>query len=170
MNANSSLPVFLIGFMGSGKSTFGKRIAAGLSYQFLDLDKAIENWEGKSIPEIFASQGEDAFRVIESSTLKQMKGPYKVIACGGGTPCFANNMDYMLQHGRVVYLKTNAGILATRLIRNKGTRPLLDGKSDEEIKAYVSEKLAERESFYEKAHIIFDAQESKLSSLLDQLR
>jgi shikimate kinase len=170
MSANDGLPIFLIGFMGSGKSTYGKRIAAGLSYQFIDLDKAIEHGEGISIAEIFAQQGEAAFRRIEAATLKQITGPHKLIACGGGTPCFEDNMDYMLKHGRVVYLKANAGILSTRLIKNNGGRPLLADKTEEEIKAFVSSKLAEREAYYNKANIIFNAQEEKLSMLLHQLR
>lgn len=147
--------IFLTGYMGCGKTTFGKKLAARMDCEFIDLDHVLEAQEGMTITDYFATHGEAAFRKLESSVLKNTPYPDRaVISTGGGLPCFFDNMEWMKAHGQVVYIKLNAGILASRLENNKDDRPILRHKHGDELIAFIDEKLAERAPFYEQANII----------------
>jgi len=147
--------IFLVGYMGCGKTTLGKKLAARMGYEFIDLDHVLEAQVGKTIAQYFAEHGEDAFRELESSVLKNTAYPQSaIVSTGGGLPCFFDNMDWMKQHGRVVYIKLNAGVLASRLENNKDDRPILRHKHGEELIAFINEKLTEREPFYSQANIV----------------
>jgi shikimate kinase len=151
----SAQRVFLTGYMGCGKTTLGKKLAARFNCEFIDLDHILEAQEGITIADYFAAHGEAAFRELESSVLKNTPYPHKaIISTGGGLPCFFDNMDWMKAHGQVVYIKLNAGVLASRLENNKDDRPILRHKHGEELIAFINEKLTEREPFYNQANII----------------
>lgn len=149
-------PIFIIGYMASGKTTFGRALARELNREFIDLDFYIEQRFRKSVKEIFAEIGEEGFRGIEREMLREA-GEFDnvVISCGGGTPCFFDNMDYMLERGATVRLATPASRITERLVRNNAKRPLMAGKSREEIARSVEEGLAAREPFYSRARISF---------------
>lgn len=149
--------VYIIGFMGSGKSTAGRKLAALMGWSFLDLDHKIEEIAGKKIPLIFSEDGEDQFRKIESDVLKSLDNRGNtIIATGGGTPCHGDNMDYMLRTGVTIYLKMTPGQLVKRLLSSSGERPLLKNIPDDRLPQFIEKKLAERETWYNKAEIIVD--------------
>ena len=149
--------IYIIGFMGSGKSTMGKRLAALMGWQFLDLDEKIEEIAGKTIARIFSEDGEEEFRKIESETLKNLNPVANVIiSTGGGTPCHSGNMDYMLEKGITVYLKMTPGQLASRLHDSSAERPLLKNIPDEKLLSFIGDKLCDREQWYSRAGIIVD--------------
>ena len=149
--------IFLIGFMGCGKTTLGRKLAARLDYAFFDLDHIFEAQAGMSIAEYFAAFGEAAFREAESGVLKDTVYPANaVISTGGGLPCFFDNMEWMNAHGTTVYIKLSPKTLADRLEHEKHKRPVLNGRNEKELAAFIEEKLLEREVFYNKAKIIAD--------------
>ncbi|QKG79260.1 shikimate kinase [Tenuifilum thalassicum] len=153
------MKIFLIGFMGSGKSTVGVDLAHILGYRFIDLDEYIEQKHNLSIKLIFETKGEDYFRMIENETLKEVcsfEGDF-VISSGGGTSCFYNNIDYMNRNGITVYLRAEVSTLVARLIESKVDRPLLWGKTKDELNEYIIRVLNERKKYYEKAQVIIDA-------------
>lgn len=147
--------IFLVGFMGCGKTTLGKKLANRLGFEFMDLDHALEAKEGMTIAEYFSQYGEVKFREEESNLLKQMDYPKNaIVSTGGGLPCFFDNMDWMNSHGRTFYVKLSPKALAERLDKGKTTRPVLQGKTGDELVAFIEEKLSEREPFYSKATFI----------------
>ena len=150
------MKIVLVGFMGSGKTTLGKRLASRLKHPFIDLDTEIEKKSNKSVPQIFAEDGEAVFRGVERDTLKEMlKKDEYVLATGGGAPCFADNMALINKIAGSIYLKITPEILASRLMSSKTERPLIKGKTSGELIAYIQTKLQEREVFYNQAkHII----------------
>lgn len=149
-------PLFIIGYMACGKTTFGRALARKLNMQFIDLDFYIEQRFRKRIPEIFAERGEDGFRKIERNLLREV-GEFEnvVISCGGGTPCFFDNMDYMSDQGKTIWLQASENRITERLLANSENRPLMKGKSKEEIEKAVAEGLASRKPFYSRAEIHF---------------
>ncbi|TKG88758.1 shikimate kinase [Puteibacter caeruleilacunae] len=145
--------IYLIGYMGSGKTTLGRRLAEMLNLSFLDMDKFIEEKYFRSIPQIFAEEGEDGFRDKEHKALKEVAGFHDVIiSTGGGAPCFFDNMDIMNNSGVTFYLDIPADELAKRLMKSKNERPLIKGKSEEELIAFIDETLRKRNEFYKQAH------------------
>ena len=149
------MKLFLVGFMGCGKTTFGKKLANKLAYTFIDLDKTIEASTGMSIPQYFTKFGEAAFREKESEIIKTTEFPENaIIATGGGSPCFFDNMDWMNANGTTVYISLSPKALASRLESATEDRPVLQGKKGEELEQFIASKLAEREPFYSKAKII----------------
>ena len=145
--------IILIGYMGSGKTTVGKALSKETGMMFYDLDWYIESRMRKTVSQIFAEKGEEAFRKIEYNMLHEVaEFEDVIISCGGGTPCFFDNMDYLNQQGDVVYLKATPETLYKHLLMAKIERPLLKDKSPEELIAYITEHLKERAPFYEKAH------------------
>jgi shikimate kinase len=149
--------VYIIGFMGSGKSTAGKKLAAALGWEFIDLDRKIEAAAGKSINEIFLKDGEDKFRSLETEVLRSLQTHVKtIVSTGGGTPCHADNMQFMLNTGVTVYLKMTTSQLVSRLKGSTGERPVLKNVPDDKLYGFIDEKLAIREKFYSKANIIIE--------------
>lgn len=160
--------MFIIGYMACGKTTFGRALSRRINREFIDLDQYIEQRFHKTINEIFAEQGEDEFRRIEAAMLRET-GEFEdvIVSCGGGTPCFHNNMDYMLGRGEVVWLDAPVERITARLTRNRAKRPLMRDKSDEQIKAAVEAGLAERRQFYSRANIIFDSSKLEDKAQID---
>ena len=149
--------IILIGYMGSGKTTVGKALSKETGMMFYDLDWYIESRMRKSVSQIFAERGEEGFRKIEHNMLHEVaEFEDVIISCGGGTPCFFDNMDYLNQQGDVVYLKVTPEVLYKHLLMAKVERPLLKDKTAEELIAYITEHLKEREPFYTKARHILD--------------
>ena len=149
--------IILIGYMGSGKTTVGKALSKETGMMFYDLDWYIESRMRKTVSQIFAEKGEEAFRKIEYNMLHEVaEFEDVIISCGGGTPCFFDNMDYLNQQGDVVYLKATPETLYKHLLMAKIERPLLKDKTPEELIAYITEHLKERAPFYEKAHYTLD--------------
>ena len=149
--------IILIGYMGSGKTTVGKALAKELGLPFYDLDWYIESRMRKSVAQIFAERGEEGFRKIEHNMLHEVAEFEDVIvSCGGGTPCFFDNMDYLNQQGDVVYLKAKPEVLQKHLLMGKGDRPLLKGKSPDELIDFISQQLEQREPYYTKARYTLD--------------
>jgi len=149
--------IYLIGYMGSGKTTAGKRLANRLGYEFIDLDEWIELHENRTIAEIFDQSGEEYFRQIEQQTLyKTFHLKNSVISTGGGVPCFFDNMDQMNIHGITIYIDLKAKALASRLKEAKNQRPLIKDKSDEELVRFIEEALEKRVPYYSKAKYTVD--------------
>lgn len=143
--------------MGAGKTTVGKALAKELGVMFYDLDWYIETRMHKTVKQIFDESGEEGFRQIEHNMLHEVaEFENIVLSCGGGTPCFFDNMDYMNQLGETVYLKASPETLYAHLKMGKGVRPLLLNKTPEEVKDFICEQLQKRELFYGKAKHIFD--------------
>lgn len=154
--------IFLIGFMGSGKTHWGKQLAAQMKIPFYDLDEVISIKENKTISELFAVAGEEAFRVREKEVLEALidENASMVLSCGGGTPCFFNNIERMKKYGVVVWLNTHVEILLQRLSKEKSSRPLIKNVSDDELRTYIVRKLNERRMYYEQADIVIDNENS----------
>jgi len=149
--------IILIGYMGAGKTTVGKALAKELGIPFYDLDWYIQTRRRKTVKEIFDEQGEEGFRRIEHNMLHEVaEFENVVISCGGGTPCFFDNMDYMNRQAETVYLKADPDVLFMHLQMGKGVRPLLLNKTPEEVKTFIREQLQQRESYYSKAKHILD--------------
>ena len=148
------MKIFLIGFMGSGKTTAAKKLAERLGCLWDDLDRIIEQGKGMSVAQIFEKEGEQAFRDLEHHYLTRLDtSAREVIATGGGTPCYHSNMDYMNEAGLTVYLELTPEQLYSRLKATPSHRPLLKGMNDEELFRYIVKKLRERAPFYQSAHI-----------------
>lgn len=154
--------VFLIGFMGSGKSHWGKQLAAQLQMPYIDLDAKIIETEKRSIAQIFEEAGEEYFRMIEKETLYSLvdENESVVISCGGGTPCFFNNIGYMKKQGIVVWLNTHVDVLLQRLLQEKSQRPLIRDIPDDGLKTYIVRKLNERRMYYDQANVVIDNENS----------
>lgn len=151
--------IFLIGYMGAGKTTLGKELARRMKLSFIDLDHYIEARYHKMVGQIFAEEGEEPFREYERKLLHEV-GTFEdvVISTGGGAPCFFDNIRYMNEAGTTVYLKVSPGELSKRLTVSKQNRPVLKGKTGAELEAFIEENLRKRESFYGQAAIVFDAE------------
>ncbi len=165
------MKVFLIGFMGSGKTTAAKKLAEALNCGWLDMDQWIERDTGMSIPWIFEQQGELAFRDLEYRYLRRMDHSImQVVATGGGTPCHHGNMEYMNKKGWTVYLKMSPEQLYSRLKDQKGHRPKLMEPREENLKDYIIQKIRDRAPYYEKAHIQVPGYHIDIPELAEQIR
>ena len=152
--------IFLLGYMGAGKTTLGKAFARAMGLTFVDLDWYIEERYHKTVRQIFAERGEDGFRELEKRMLHEV-GDFEdvVISVGGGTPCFFDNMDYMNQVGESVFLDVDVKVLFRRLKVAKQQRPLLAEKTDEELMAFIVEALQKRLPFYTQAKHVFNGEQ-----------
>ena len=149
--------IILIGYMGAGKTTIGRALAKELGLSFYDLDWYIESRRRKKVPQIFAELGEEGFRQIEYNMLHEVaEFEDVVVSCGGGTPCFFDNIDYMNSMAQVVYLRCQPEVLHGHLLMGKVERPLLKGKSPDELMDFIREQLAAREQYYCKAQYQLD--------------
>ena len=148
--------------MGSGKTHWGKQLANQLKIPFFDLDEVISGKENKSVAQIFAQAGEEAFRVKEREVLEELIEEHgsMVLSCGGGTPCFFNNIERMKKYGVVVWLNTHVEVLLKRLVNEKSTRPLIKNIKDADLRSYIIRKLNERRMYYEQADVIVDSESS----------
>lgn len=144
--------------MASGKTTLGKALAKELGVDFIDLDWYIESRYHKTISEIFKEKGEDGFRKIEKNMLHEVaEFENVVISCGGGTPCFFDNMDYMNLQGETIYLDASIECLVRRLGGARSQRPILANKTDEELEDFIRAALEQRGPFYSKAKLRLDS-------------
>lgn len=158
--AQGSGKIFLIGFMGSGKSHWGKIWSAGNNMPFIDMDTVIEEAEGKTVTDIFETKGESYFRELEATVLRSFEQTENtIIACGGGTPCFHNNMDWMNANGITVCLTASAIQIQERILQEQGKRPLFKNVNPAEILFFIEQKLKEREPFYSQAKIVLNTEE-----------
>ena len=149
--------IILVGYMGSGKTTVGKALSKETGMMFYDLDWYIESRRRKTVPQIFAEVGEEGFRQIEHNMLHEVaEFEDVIISCGGGTPCFFDNIDYMNQQGQVVYLRCEPEVLRGHLLMGKTERPLLKGKTPEELLGFIQQQLQQREPYYTKAAYTLD--------------
>lgn len=161
------MKIFLIGFMGSGKTTLGKQLAAELGCRFIDQDSAIEKAEKMSITEIFSLKGEAKFREIERLTLAELAlRDNIVVATGGGAPCFFDNAETMKKSGISIYLKVSPQTLFNRLRVANAHRPLISAKSDQELLAFITTKLAEREVYYRQSTITIECNDIRCSDII----
>jgi len=159
--------IFLIGFMGSGKSTLGAQLARRIDYQFVDMDLLIEETAEMSVPEIFDEHGEEVFRKWEHDILLELCQSEKiVISTGGGAPCHSGNMDLMNSNGCTIYLKLSPEALLSRLIRSRTERPLIKGKSETELLDFIRSLLEKREKYYMLASSIVDGFNVKTEELV----
>ena len=164
------MKVFLIGFMGCGKSTKAKQLANRLACPVIDLDAIIVAEQNQTIAEYFAAHGEAAFRQLESETLKNYPYPETcVVATGGGLPCFFDNMDWMNANGKTVYLQMEPAQLVSRL-HNRQKRPLIKDMDDEQLLVFIQNKLAERDVFYTQAQFIINAFDLDAELLEEKLK
>jgi shikimate kinase len=151
--------IFLIGFMGTGKTHWGRIWASRHVYSFIDLDEAIEAKELHSVSHIFEKKGEDYFRQKEAVMLRTMsQHSNTIIACGGGTPCFFDNMDWMNDNGTTIFLKSSSSFILKNILSQNGKRPLVKKLNEAELLFYIEKKLKERNSFYEMANITLGAE------------
>ena len=150
--------IFLIGYMGAGKTTLGRALAKDMNIQFIDMDSYIETRFCKTISKIFAEKGEDGFREIERRILHEV-GDFEdvIISTGGGTPCFFDNVEYMNRQGTTVFLDVPEERLFIRLSIARNNRPLIKEKNDEDLKSFITEQLEKRRPHYEKAQFRFVA-------------
>ncbi len=176
--------VFLIGFMGSGKSFYAKGLSDYLHVPFIDLDQFIEENQDMSISEIFEKLGEPTFRALESVAIKQVyedlvvrttetqqkNDILGVISCGGGTPCFNENMDWMNQHGFTIWINPAEEIILERLIKEPQTRPLVSSLTEDALKEFIHQKLLERKPYYEKAQSVINQPDITISEFVNTIQ
>jgi shikimate kinase len=165
------MKIFLIGFMGSGKTYWGRQLGVKLNLPFFDLDEQIVAHEGQTISELFASYGEEYFRELEKNTLHLITESHDgfVLACGGGTPCYFNNIEYMNDSGIVVWINTPTEVLHRRLVKEKKMRPLIQYLSDEQLLGFILKKYADRRIYYEQADITVDEDPVVLDKLIQKI-
>lgn len=147
-------PLYIIGYMGCGKTTFGRALSQATGLRFIDLDHLIEERNQATVRQIFDTHGEEEFRRIERELLHETAGWEDcIVSCGGGTPCFFDNVDFMNNHGLTLWLEATHDSLFSRLIRKREKRPLLAGKTDDEIRELIATQLKARSPFYSRAAI-----------------
>ncbi|MFO7829129.1 MAG: shikimate kinase [Bacteroidales bacterium] len=163
--------IFLVGFMASGKSTIGKKLAAKIDKPFVDLDDYIEEKYNSTIRFLMYDKGKDEFRKIEEQALKEVIEKYKdiVVSTGGGTPCFFDNMRIMNQSGMTIYLEVDVPTLVNRLMNSKKDRPLIWGKSKEDLTVYALDLMDRRKSHYEQAQNKINGKNLNISSLVEMV-
>ncbi|SOD15041.1 shikimate kinase [Pedobacter xixiisoli] len=161
--------VFLVGFMGCGKSTKAKQLANLLECPVIDIDAVIVEQQEMSIADYFAANGEGAFRQLENEMLKSFDYPETcVVATGGGLPCFLDNMEWMNENGVTVYLEMTPPQLVSRL-HNREKRPLIKGMDDEQLLAFIIDKLEERNVFYRQSKVVINSFDLDAKALLEEL-
>ncbi len=162
--------IVLIGFMGSGKSTLGRRLAHRMNRSFVDLDQYVESKHQLSVSGIFEQFGENQFRLWEREALLEvLQQENAILAAGGGTPCFFDNMEQMNQHGLTVYLYLEPAVLLHRLVHTPNIRPAVKGMNREELASFVNQKLEERSPFYEQANLQIDALNLNFDRVLEMI-
>lgn len=162
------MKIFLIGFMGSGKTHWGRQLSAKLGLPFYDLDTVIVEKEGRTIAELFSEKGEEYFRYLEKDTLEEIVDYQEsfILSCGGGTPCFFNNIEFMKKNGKVIWLNTSIDALKQRLFKERTSRPLISEVNDEELRRYIVRKLSERRMYYQQADVTVSEESATLDELI----
>ena len=157
--------------MGSGKTHWGKLLSAKLQLPFRDLDSLIVEKEQKSIADVFSEKGEEYFRYQEKQTLEELINEEEsfVLSCGGGTPCFFNNIEFMKKSGKVLWLNTSIDVLKDRLLKERMSRPLIRDINEEELRRYIVRKLTERRLYYEQADAMVNEESITLEELIRSL-
>lgn len=169
-HSNPTKRFFIIGFMGTGKSHWSKQWAELYNMSFLDLDELIEKAEEKSVVDIFEKAGEDYFRIKEASILRdQCMNQNCIISCGGGTPCFHDNMAWMNENGFTVYLAASPSYILKNVLEEKEKRPLVKNVNEAELLFFIEQKLKERIPFYSQANLVLDAETLDINCLKDIL-
>jgi shikimate kinase len=165
------MKIFLLGFMGSGKTHWGRLLSQKLQVPFFDLDEQIVNSQGKTINEIFETHGEEYFRLLEKDTLHIIteSRDSMVMACGGGTPCFFNNIEYMNKEGTTVWLDVPVQTLYERLVKERSRRPLLKDLSEEQVRSYIVKKFSDRKIYYEQAEVVISEETIQLEKLIETI-
>lgn len=163
--------LYICGFMGCGKTTEGKRIAKEIGFDFMDLDDYIVNKYNQSIVDLFKNLGEEEFRNIETIALKECTQTHSkiLIATGGGTPCFNNNLEFMKSNGSLIYLKLNEQELLIRLSQAKTNRPLIKDKNNEEMLLYIEHLLKVREVYYNHADFIINGNNININLFINEI-
>ena len=157
--------------MGSGKTYWGRQLSQKLNLPFFDLDEQIVNAENKAIAEIFASEGEEYFRLREKEILHILTESHTtfVMSCGGGAPCYFNNIEYMNQAGTTVWINASVDTLFKRLLIEKDQRPLLKGLSDDSLKTFIKKKFSDRKIYYEQADLIIEGEDITLDHFIEKV-
>lgn len=165
------MKIFLIGFMGSGKSYLGRQLGQKLGIPFFDLDEQVTTHAGKSIPEIFDTEGEEHFRLLEKEVLFMITESHDsfILATGGGTPCFFNNIDYMNRAGTTVWIHTAVSVLFDRLVKERPGRPLIRNLSDDQLMAFIFRKYSDRKIYYEQATVTIDEEPVDIDKLVETI-
>ncbi|MDP4680677.1 MAG: shikimate kinase [Cyclobacteriaceae bacterium] len=163
--------IFLVGLPGSGKSTFGNSLAQEINRRFIDLDDEIVGNQNRSIPEIFKVEGEDHFRIIERENLHKVvkKNDEFLLATGGGTACFFDNMEFMKTNGFVIFLNSNIEDIVNRVLAKKDSRPLIEKVKNENMISNLKELHKKRLPHYMKAHMVLDHHDINLEVALEKL-
>ena len=163
--------IFLIGFMGSGKTHWGRILSAETRMPYFDLDEVITAGDKKTVQQIFHDDGEEYFRNREQEVLQALAEDHQsvIISTGGGTPCFFNNIEFMKQQGTVVWLNTSVEVLLERLLKQKHSRPLIRNISDPDLKSYIIKKLQDRKMYYEQADVMLNEETITLDALLKSI-
>ncbi|MCI5056053.1 MAG: shikimate kinase [Flavobacteriales bacterium] len=164
-----STNIILVGYAGSGKSHWGKKLAKFFSKEHVDLDFAIEKAHGKSIQEIFDSHGEEEFRRVEAEVLRSLDLNDLVLSVGGGTPAFHENMNLLLNKGFVVYLELSLNSILHRLKNKRNNRPRIKSLSEDELSTKIQSDLKERVPYYERAHLTVKSEDLKLQNLANAI-
>jgi shikimate kinase len=166
------MKIIVLGYMASGKSTIGKEISKKLDMNFIDLDVYISEQEKRSISEIFKTKGEIYFRKIEHTYLKELLNNEAdfVLSLGGGTPCYANNME-LIQSSKAksIYIQASIPTLVARLLKEKDTRPLVADLENEQITEFVAKHLFERRFFYEQAAILLNTENKSVQEIVSEI-
>ncbi len=158
--------IFLLGFMGSGKSHWGRLWAAAHNFNFIDIDEELEKQEQKTVAAIFETRGEDYFRQKETILLRSLTAQSNsIVSCGGGTPCFFDNMAWMNKNGLTIFLEATTQFILKNIKNEKDKRPLIKDKDDAEILFFIDQKLKERQPYYSKAKIILPAEDLNIDSI-----
>lgn len=162
------MKIFLIGFMGSGKTHWGRLLSKKLGLAFHDLDSVIVDQEKKSVADIFSERGEEYFRYREKETLERIAEGQDgfILSCGGGTPCFFNNIEFMKKTGKVIWLNTSIDVLKQRLLKERKTRPLIRAVDDGDLSLYIVRKLSERRMYYQQADVMVNEESVTLDELI----
>lgn len=160
--------IFLIGFMGCGKTHWGRLLSEKLTLPFFDLDSKVEEQDGRSVSQIFHEDSEERFRMLEKEMLHLLTESHDqfVMACGGGTPCFFNNIDYMKQKGVVVWINAAVDTIHQRLAGEKEQRPLISAIPPRELRSFIAKKYAARKIFYQQAAVILPDEQLSLEQLV----
>jgi shikimate kinase len=164
--------IFLIGFMGSGKTHWGNLLAVKMDLPFFDLDTVISKTEELTISQVFSIKGEEYFRYKEKEVLEELVSDHErfILSCGGGTPCFFNNIEFMKKSGKVVWLNTSIETLKERLLKERMLRPLIRSIGDRELRTYIIRKLGERKMYYEQADMMVNEESISIEPLVELLK